>query len=235
MSLEKSLEEIKKYLLERYKDNLAGILVFGTANTGEFVEGKSDIDTMIFLKRQEDLDLDNESLFLINALKSEHFATQYFHTLDGIVQGIKERASFSTYITILSDEGSRLLYSTLEFEETKKNLRENPPSREDLKRYVERKDEFELEGYFKERTGFNLTKALFAHLRRKLQIMSYFRTGELTFDYNKCMVNLDLLSTERKGIDSLYKDYSNRKLLTKEKINKYFGLAKQLTERISFM
>ena len=233
MALEKSLKRIREFLLDRYKDNLAGILLFGTANTGEFREGKSDIDTMIFVKEQRGLNIDDEIKFLVDALKSERFATQYFHTLKGIVQYIKERSSFSTYITIVGEDSSRTLYSTPEFEETRQGLKENPPSKEDIKRYVKKKDEFELDGYFRDIGGFELTKSLFAHIRKKLQIMNYFKTGELTFDYNQCADNLGLSANEREGIDSLYEDFSKRNPLKIEEVNRYQQLAKQFTERIT--
>lgn len=232
MKLEESLTKIKEFLLDRYKDNLAGILLFGTANTGEFREGKSDIDTMIFVKEQRELNIEEEIKFLIEALKSNRFATQYFHTLEGIAKYIKERSSFSTYITIVGKDSSRTLYSTSEFEETRKNLGKNPPSKENLKKYIERKDEFELDGYFKDIEDFKLTKALFAHLRRKLQIMNFFKTGELVFDYKRCMSNLDFSANERKQLDSLYSDYSDRTFLTKQKVEEYSNLARQLTNMI---
>ena len=232
MALEESLTHIREFLLDKYKDNLAGILLFGTANTGEFKEGKSDIDTMIFIKEQRGLNIADEIKFLIDALKSERFATQYFHTLEGIIQYIRERSSFSTYITIVGEDGSRTLYSTPEFEETRQKLRENPPSKEDLKKYIKKKDEFELEGYFRDNKGFKLTKDLFAHIRRKLQIMSYFRTGKLLFDYNKCADNLGLSATEREGINSLYNAYSNRVSLAEPEVENYYNLAKQFTGRI---
>lgn len=51
--LENSLRNIKNFILRRYKDNLAALIVFGSANTGHFREGESDIDTMIFLKNKK--------------------------------------------------------------------------------------------------------------------------------------------------------------------------------------
>ncbi len=67
MMLEKSFKKIKSFIFDRYRNNLASILVFGTANTGGFREGKSDIDTMIFLKKQNGLDLDKETKFVTSS------------------------------------------------------------------------------------------------------------------------------------------------------------------------
>ena len=66
MSLKKSLKNIKGFLKKRYKGNLAAILVFGSAVTNHYIEGKSDIDTIILLKEQKGLDLKKESKFLID-------------------------------------------------------------------------------------------------------------------------------------------------------------------------
>ena len=122
MSLEDSLNKIRGFILARYQDNLAAILIFGSANTGHFREGKSDIDTILLLKRQQNINFNKEIKFLLEALKSEHFATQYFYTLIGIKKHIRERGSWSTYITIVSEDGSKVLYSTPEFEKTRKWL-----------------------------------------------------------------------------------------------------------------
>ena len=68
MTLEKHLKKIKNFLLDRYKDNLAAILIFGSANTGQWEEGISDIDHMIFLKKLNGLNLNKESKFLFKEL-----------------------------------------------------------------------------------------------------------------------------------------------------------------------
>ncbi|GEM_PF-4761474 len=232
MALEESLTKIREFLLERYKGNLAGILLFGTANTGEFKEGMSDIDTMIFLKEQGGLNIDGEIKFLCNALKSERFSIQYLFSLRSVIYYIEERGSFSTYITIVSKDGSRTLYSTPEFEKVREQLRKTPPSKKDIKRFIEKKDEFELKGYFKEISNFELTKALFSHIRRKLQIMNYFKNNELIFDYKKCINNLKLPADKIREIEHLYEKYSGRKSLTESETEKYYRLAKEFTGKI---
>lgn len=230
---EKTLEKIRNFLLERYKDNLAGVLIFGSANTGHFKHGESDIDTIIFLKEKKDLDFKQEINYLLEALKSERFATQYFFSLDSVKEYIKNRTSFSTYITIVSKDGSKILYSTPEFEKTKKYLLENPTSKSSIKEYIKEKDKFELEGYFKELKGFNLTKSLFNHLRRKLQILNYFKTKNLIFDYEKCINNLDLSKKVKNKLDILYEYYKNREELSEKEIIIYYSLALKLTGMIN--
>jgi len=233
MDLENSLKKIKNFILNRYGDNLAGILIFGSANIGHFREGESDIDTMIFLKKPKGMDLYKETKFLINALKSENFHTQYFHTLSSIKKYVKKRTSWSTCITILSKDGSRVLYSTPEFKELKKWLVNTFLSKQDIKKYLQEKDEFELYGYFENIKGFDLTKALMSHIRRKLQIMNYFKTKEFVFDYNPCLNNINLAIDKKEKLRTLYKSYENVEELSEKEVSDYYKLAKQLTDDIN--
>lgn len=233
MSLENSLKKIRSFIVSRYGDNLAGLLVFGSANTGQFHEGRSDIDTIILLKKLNGLDLEKETNFLIESLKSENFRTQYFHTVESIKEHVKKRVSWSTRITILSKEGSRVLYSTPEFEKLKRWLIDNFPSKEDIMRYVIEKDKVELDGYFKEIENFDLTKALMSHVRRKLQIMNYFQSNKIIFDYDICLNDVELPAEEKGKLKELYRIYEKREKLSKKQISDYYNLARELTKRIS--
>lgn len=232
MNLEKSFNKIREFLIERYENNLAALLIFGSANIGHFREGKSDIDTIILLKHQNELNFENEIKFLLGALKSERFATQYFNTLEGIKNYIKERTSWSTYITIAGKDGSRVIYSTPEFEKTKKWLSNHPPIKEALGKYLKEKDEYELNGYFKKRKSFDLTKALMAHLRRKLQVINYYKTGNLIFGYNACLENSDLQEKEKQELRRIYQQYKNEESLNEKEIQDYNSFAKNLTKEI---
>ena len=99
-------------------------------------------------------------------------------------------------------------------------------------RYVTEKDKVELDGYFKEIKNFELTKALMSHIRRKLQVIHYFKTGKLVFDYDKCLNNTDLSDNEKEKLMFLYKTYEKGGRLSKKQIDGYFDFAKQFTERI---
>jgi len=230
--LEDNTLKIKEFILDRYKENLAGILIFGSANTGEFKEEDSDIDHMIFLKEQGKINFEEETQFLIKSLKDYHFATQYFHSLESIKNYIGSRKSFSTYITIVSKDGSRIVYTTPEFEKTKEYLKRNPPTKEEIQKFIEEKDKFELEGYFTNLTGYPLLKQLMCHLRRKLQILNYFKTGELVFDYNFCLNNLEIKMNEKNDLKKLYERYKNREELSSSEVDYYKNLAAIFTENI---
>lgn len=233
MSLENNIQIIRNFLLERYKNNLAAILIFGSANTNHFRDSKSDIDHMIFLKRLNGIDISEEIKFLFDRLKTENFASQYFNDLQGLKDYIKNRKSFSTYITIASKDGSRTVYTTPEFERTREYLRKHPPTKEEIKEHLKEKDEFELNGYFRKIKGYDLTKALMSHLRRKLQVMNYFQTGGLIFDYTACLNNREINQEDTKKLEKLYKTYEKRATLVDEEIDYYRNLAREFTNRIS--
>ena len=232
MLLEKDIQKIKDFLLKRYGTNLATILIFGSANTGHYIEGKSDIDHIILLKKLNGLDVSQEMSILIRKLKSFHFAIQYLNDLEGIKNYINKRKSFSTYITLVSEDGAKVIYTTSEFEKTRKYLKEHPLAKRDIKEQLKEKDKFELEGYFKEIKGANLTKALMAHLRRKLQIINYFQTGKLTFDYERCLNTIKIDKRKKEQLEKVYSTYSKRKDLTKGEVNICEKLARELTQRI---
>ncbi len=235
MSLKENLNNIRKFILNRYKENLATILIFGSANTGHFIEGKSDIDTIILLKDKKDLNLEKERQILIKKLEKEHFHTQYLYSLEGAKKHINRnnRKGWSIYITLIAKDGSLILYSTPEFKELKKELKENPPTKEDIKKYLREKDEFELNGYFKKEKEFILTKALMSHLRRKLQIINYYQNKNLFFNYKKCLDKIELSKNRKEKLKKLYNKYENREILTQKEIKDYYNIAKKLTKKIS--
>lgn len=233
MSLEDNIQAIKGFLLDRYGNNLAGIIIFGSTNTGHFREGESDIDHMIFLKKLGKININEEIKFLLDSLKQYNFATQYFNTLEGIKDYIKKRKSFSTYMTIVSEDGSRVIYTTPEFERTREYLRKHPLTKKEIQEQIKEKDNFELNGYFEKINGYILTKALMAHLRRKLQVVNYFKTGELIFDYERCLDNSDIDKEEKESLEKLYHHYQKRETLTLKEIEHYEDLARQFTERIT--
>ncbi len=242
MNLENSLNKIKEYLLDKYKDNLAGALVLGSANTKHYLEGESDINTMVFVKEKGDLDFKDEIEKLTKELKDYKFQSQYFHSVDSIKEYLQKRKSFASYLVITADDGSIVLYDTPEFKEMKKWLRENPFSNEEIKEHVLEKDEFEIRGYMKEKSeeqfrgrNYRQTQNLLFHLRRKVQIMNYIDTKKLIFDLSDCLDNILLPLENKLGIYKLYEKYRKREILTKEQIQDYFNLAKELTNKIENM
>ncbi len=232
MTLENSLAEIKKFLLDRYGENLAGVVIFGSVNTGHFLDGESDIDHMIFLKELGKLDIDAELKSLNEELKQRGFASQYFNDLKGLKDYIMKRKSFSTYITVVGKDGSRTIYTTPEFERVRTYLRKHPLTKKEIQEYVQEKDAVELEGYFKDITGYMLAKQLMFHIRRKLQILNYFRTGELVFDYHICLGNATAGKEEKKRLEKLFEVYKAKRELPKEEADYYANLARELTKRI---
>ncbi len=211
--------------LARYDNNLASIVIVGSYNTGQFVQGASDIDTIILLKRKDKLDFEEEQKIMKDKLKDLNFSIQNFSTLRFYRNKIYDEGSWSSWITFLV--GSKIIYSTKEFENLRKYFSTHELSKEKVAKYLRNKDKTELDGYFKERIGWDITKALFAHIRRKLQILNFYSGNELSFDYWKCLDNVDLEEKDR--MKRLGELYDHRKSMKTEGVKLYTDLAYSLT------
>ncbi|MAH03872.1 hypothetical protein CMI39_03760 [Candidatus Pacearchaeota archaeon] len=212
MSLKKSLEKINKFLKEKYKDNLAAILIFGSANTGEFVEGKSDIDIIIILKRKNKLNYKKENIFLHKKFRKENWSIHHFISIKDYEKYIYKKGSWASWITII--DGSKKIYSTKEFKGFKKRLINKPLLKKSVIKYIKIKDLRIKNTYPKSRKGFSLTKGMMQNLRLRMQIIVYFKHKKIIFDYKKCFKILKL--TEEDKISKICEDYCKRRKLTKK-------------------
>jgi len=75
------LNKFIKYCENKFENNLAAILIFGTYNTGPFVKGVSDVDTIILFKQQNDLDFKKEQAELRNKFISINLSILHFRTI----------------------------------------------------------------------------------------------------------------------------------------------------------
>jgi len=228
---DKKLENsIVETCLKRYNGNLGAVLIFGSYNTGNFISGKSDVDLIILFKEKNNMKFQAEQDFLCHKeFANIPVSIIHFRTLDDYKEHIYEEGSWSSWITCII--GSKTIYSTTEFEEFKKFLSENPIPKQDLLDYLKNKDEIELNGYFKKLNGWDLTKAYFSHLRRKLQILNYFEGHKLEFDYSSCLNNLRNILNHNE-FDEISLMYSNRSKMNKSKSKKFYALANELTKVI---
>ena len=223
-------KEIVKTCLERFGKNLATVLIFGSYNTGEFVANQSDIDLIILFKKnngmkfQKELDILKHRIFVDIKTSIAHF-----RTLSDYKKHIYHEGTWSSWITVIC--GSKNIYSTKEFENFRSYLEKHPISSKILKEYLLHKDDIELEGYFKRSSGWNLTKAYFSHIRRKLQILNWLEGNELTFDYDVCLKNIKSLVSEKK-LKQLGQIYAERIEISLQESQGYYKLAKDLTEKI---
>ncbi|MBU0760397.1 MAG: nucleotidyltransferase domain-containing protein [Nanoarchaeota archaeon] len=223
-------KRITNICLNRLRDNLAGILIFGSYNTGEFVLGKSDIDLLILLKEDNGMKFQKEEDILKHVeLTDLKPSIVHFRPLEDYKEHIYREGAWSSWITIIC--GSKVIYSTEDFEKFRTYLEQHPLSSENLKDYIKTKDYIELEGYFKRNSGWNLTKAYYSHLRRKLQILNFLEGNTLDFDFTTCLNNLDCL-IENKLLQKIEKLYKERKEITEQEVKKYYVLAKKLTKQI---
>ena len=224
-------KKIIEACLNRCGKNLATILIFGSCNTGNFIAGKSDIDLIILLKNNNGIKLQAAE----DLLKHVDFADlkisiAHFRTLDNYKSHIYSEGTWSSWITVIN--GSKVIYSTKEFEQFKESLKNNPIPNNILAEYLIHKDKIELDGYFTRSEGEDLTKAYFSHMRRKLQILNYLQNNEIEFDYTICLDNLKDLEDSTK-LNQLIEFYNSRKGLNNKEAKEFYQIAKTLTNKIT--
>ncbi len=228
MSLKNSLKKIKNLLVKKYNNNLAAVLLFGSANTGHYRKGKSDIDLIILFKDKNKLNLEKEKKSLFKELNKENAKILHFKTIKNYEAHIYRKGSFSSWITVIN--GSKKLYSTKEFQKFRKRLISKPIPRKKLINYLKKKDKFDFGGYLKGDRSFGTTKSFFSHIKRKLQILNYIENKKTVFDYKKCLGNLNL--KDKTKLKRLYESYTKRKGLSKKELKNYYQIALNLTKKI---
>ena len=231
--MEKLEKEIINTCKKRYGGNLAGILIFGSYNSGPFVYGVSDVDSIILLRQQEGLELAQEKEKILSELADARLAIHHLRSVEDYERNIYSEGSWSSWITVIN--GSKVLYTTPELESFRDRLRKKPIDKKKLRGYLVHKDEFELEGYFKKRAGWDLVKALFAHMRRKIQILNYYSGNELSFDYLQCLKGIpitDFTEEEWEDLLELNDLYQKRGIFAAEDAVGYIEIARRLTSRI---
>ena len=223
---------LRSICLRRLGTNLAAVLVFGSYRTGQFVMGKSDIDLMILLKKFKGIkpQAERDILFHIEFPKLPvKVRLSNFSSIPEYKDHIYTEGSWTSWITIL--KGSTPIYDTPGFIAFQRDLREHPIPRKDVIEYLLHKDKIELDGYFTRSSGWDLTKSMFSHMRRKLQILNYYSGNEIEFDYDICLDNLSL--KERDMLERLGDLYNGRKHISSDReYKKYYSLAKNLTKKI---
>lgn len=184
----------------------------------------SDIDALIFLYRIGNLKSQAE----IEALQNESrilLSVQQLGTLREARRRIYEGGSWSTWITLVV--GSKVIYRTKKFDAFRRSLGKQRLSPKRLINYLKGKDRFELDGYVGSASGWELTKGLFSHMRRKLQIISYYRGNKLAFEFDVCLNNLSDLNTG--VLRKLRESYMARKSISAIDIPVYMAYARELT------
>lgn len=227
-----TLKEIKNYFINRYSGNLASIILFGSVVTNNYIEGKSDIDTIVILKKKGNLDLNKEKIRAFEERSEPKLSIQNLMDIKYAKDNLIFGKSWSTYWALVSKKGSRILYATSEFKSLKEYLLKNPPKRKITKQHIKEKDKIDLEKLLPKWKGFIATKYLTFHIRRKLQVLNYFKTGNYIYDFDKCLKNLNFHEGEKNDLEKLVKSYKNRELLSKKEINYFVKFAYGLTKKI---
>ena len=92
MKISRITQEFKKRLKEVYKDNLKGVILFGSAARGEF-KGESDIDVLVILG---------------NIANHEEELNKVFNVQREIERKYEDKIIISAILTTLDDYDSKL-------------------------------------------------------------------------------------------------------------------------------
>lgn len=226
-------QNLEKKLVERclsnYKGNLAAVLIFGSYNVGPFRNGSSDLDTIILLKEEDNVDFEKETKILQEQLKDLNVALHHFRTIENYRAHIYSKGSWSSWITVIC--GSKVAYSTPDFERFRKELAKKPIQNAKLIAYVQSKDGTDLSLDLEKTSEWVRTKAIFSHIKRKLQILNYNTGNKLEFDYSRCLEKLKDLK-DAKELKKLSELYEKREGLGLDEAKKYVLIARNLTKDV---
>ena len=236
MGLDEEISKVLEKLRKRYHDDLAAWIIYGTGADGTWIEGKSDIDSIIILKDSARIpDMDKESLF--SYLRGYNLSIVEFHKIVDYFNDIITRGRWTSMVTII--DPPRLAYSTKGFEEFQKRLlntlNKEPENKEKIMKLIHEKDKFELGPEFLGRVeGYKKSSCLHGHFRRKFQILSYYLKGKLVYSYRESLQNIkELFSKEEYSrLMDVPNRYERREGITAEEEKYYKSLALKVTKII---
>lgn len=219
-------EQINSFLKNKYKNNLAAILIFGSYFTGNYDPEESDLDLIILLKNKNPKEKDK--IEIKESLKKLNVFVHHLKTIKKCKEDLYEKGSWSSWIVL--QKGARVIFSTPEFKDFQKYLKENPIKKEKLIEFIKKKDDFDLIIDLQNKKNFDATKMLFAHIRRKLQIIHYHRQKIIEPDYNQCLKSNAELN-KNKLLIKLGKSYLSRESMRKKELSEIVSLSRKLTPK----
>jgi len=238
MKLEEKIRLVLNKLKERYSDNLAAWIIYGSAADGKWNEETSDIDSIIILKDTiEVLDINEEKKSLIKEIENEGISVVEFNKITEYLRDILSRGRWSNLITII--DPPKLAYSTPEFNEMQNKLlaglKKVTIDNKKIIELIHIKDKFELGPELLGKVeGYKKVSCLHGHLRRKFQILNYYLKGNLVYDYRKNLESIKELFSEDeyKKLRNIPWFYEERKGIIPEDEGYFKELALKITEMI---
>lgn len=230
MIQEQSLENVKSFLVSKYKKNLVCVLILKPEIN--YLLLRQNIEVIIILKEKLNINLDKEKQVIGSKIISEKCTINHLHTLDSVKLFFKQPNNFFVLLRILSNEAYECVYSSDDFILLKEYLANNIPSKEELKKYMVEKMNFETENYFKSIMDFGATKALYNSIRKQIQLLNYFYNNNFIFDFEKCMNNINLEASEKARLNKLYNYYNTLIPLTDKEIEDIYKSYKKINMKI---
>ncbi len=227
IKMENKLEnKIIHFCKNKYKNNLAAVLIYGSYFTGNYKENESDLDLIILLKSIPPKEKDKGEL--IKKIPSLKLFIHHLKTIKDYKKEIYEKGSWSSWIVLT--KGSKIIFSSKEFIDFQKSLINYPINKNKLMKFIIEKDNFDLNIDLPKKSGWPATKMIFAHIRRKLQILYFYKKNQIEPDFGVCLSSLNIHYNEK--LKLLNKYYLKRDLISNKEITNYVIISKNLTKTL---
>ena len=188
---DKYLKKFVDYCKNKFKDNLIGIVIYGSYAWGYFDKRKSDYDVFVIFKdKKPNGRKEIEGLF-------PKISLQYFCTANDLKRIVRE-GHFAPYITLL--KSAKILYAKPDYQKFLKELSKINFLEEMLDTVAyEWKAKYERNVLLKAKSGFKAAKWALPVLRKRLQLLALVRKRRLVWDLKKVLIlNKDLLTKEER-------------------------------------
>ena len=127
-------KKIISFLKNKYKKNLAAVLIFGSYFTGNYNPKESDLDLIILLKSKKPEEKDKQEIE--KKIEQLKIFIHHLKTIEEYKKEIYEKGSWSSWVVV--QKGAKIIFSTKEFKEFQKYLKENPIKKDKLIEFIKK-------------------------------------------------------------------------------------------------
>jgi hypothetical protein len=226
--MDEYLENFINYLKENLKDELAGVLIFGSYGKVYFDPIESDYDVFVLFK-DKIINIQDEL-----RAKFPKVALHMYTNLEALEQKIMN-FGWNTYIALIYT--GKILFSTPELENLKSKIAQSKPNITD--RSEEAKIAFveKLKSDTKialEKENYDLNKFLYSSLLRKLQILFFIRTQKIELEFNDLIKKLkdDFITQNIEWLKEVESTVFSRSKITLKDKDTYVNVLQQADSAI---
>jgi len=176
--MDKYLKNFVNYCKDKFGDNLAAIVVYGSYAGGYFDKNKSDYDVFVIFKEYTPEGKNNLKK------KFKKITLQYFLTTEDLINHVRS-GHWTVYITLLKGK-LKIVYKTKEYKDFLKKLKKIYFFDFIDVAIIEAKAVYEKR-QLKKLKGFKALKWAFPSIRKKLQLLNYIRCKKPVWKFRKVL------------------------------------------------